>query len=253
MLTLDLNCDLGESFGAWKIGEDEKIIPLITSANIACGFHGGDPTVMANTVALALEHQVAIGAHPSLPDLQGFGRRRMGLTPKEIYHSVIYQIGALLGFLKAMGGTLHHVKPHGALYHMASEDKTIALAIIKAIQEVTNGEAKLYALANSPFISIAKKEGLKVVNEVFADRSYQDDGTLTSRDKEGAVINSYEAAIQQVLEFLIMGTVTTLSNKKIPIQAETLCIHGDNPHALIFIKNLRQQLIKKGVRLQPPS
>lgn len=248
-LKIDLNCDLGESFGLWKMGNDKEILPFVTSANIACGFHAGDPGIMLQTIELALENNVAIGAHPGFLDLQGFGRRNIAMTAKEIYSLVVYQVGALQGFLTAVGGTLHHVKPHGALYNMAAVNKEMSLAVAHAIADVSKGEAILYGLSGSELINAASEVGLKVMNEVFSDRTYQEDKTLTSRKQADALITDPIKAIQQVLKMIQDGTVMTTTGKEISLTADTVCIHGDGITALEFAKNIREKLMQENILL----
>lgn len=248
-LTIDLNCDLGESFGTYTLGNDAAILPYVTSANIACGYHAGDPLVMQRTVRLALEHHVAIGAHPGLPDLVGFGRREMAVTAAEVYAMTVYQIGALQAFVKAEGTTLHHVKPHGALYNMAAVDATLAQAIAEAVYKVCP-DAILYGLAGSCLITASEAIGLKTAQEVFADRTYQQDGTLTSRNKPGALITEPETAINQVIRMLKEGKVATQQGIDISIKADTVCLHGDGAHALTFARYLNKTLSEEGIRLK---
>lgn len=248
-LTVDLNCDLGESFGHYQLGDDAGILQFITSANIACGFHAGDPTVMRHTVKLSLENNVAIGAHPGLPDLVGFGRREMAVSPQEAYNMMVYQIGALSAFVHAEGGKLHHVKPHGALYNMAAINKALAEAIAEAIYKV-EPEAVLYGLAGSELIKAGAKLGLATASEVFADRTYQQDGTLTSRRLPDALITDPAEAILQVLGMVKEGKVKTLQGEEIPMQADTVCIHGDGSNALSFARHIREVLTSEGVLLQ---
>lgn len=246
-IQVDLNCDLGESFGPWKMGNDADILKLISSANIACGFHAGDPDIMAKTVMLALENNVAIGAHPGLFDLQGFGRRNIAITPQEAYHLVIYQVGALQGFLKALGGKLHHVKPHGALYNMAATNQELALAIARAVGDVSGGEAILYGLSGSELIKAGKSLGIPVMSEVFSDRTYQEDKTLTSRSEANALITDPEESIAQVLQMVTEGSVLTTTGKTIALEADTICIHGDGITALEFAQDIRNTLSEKGI------
>lgn len=246
--TLDINCDLGESYGIYRTLSDEAILPLITSANIACGFHAGDPAMMRLTVERALLHQVAIGAHPGLPDLQGFGRRRMEITPREAYDMVVYQMGALDAFVRASGGRMHHVKPHGALYNMAAEDAKLAEAIAEAIYQV-QPELYLYGLAGSELIHSANRIGLRSVSEVFADRTYGADGKLTPRSQAGALIEESGQAIAQVLRMVKEGVVISTDGTLVPIKAETVCIHGDGSNALAFAQEIRRVLESEGVRL----
>jgi Uncharacterized proteins, homologs of lactam utilization protein B len=245
---VDLNSDLGESFGAWKMGQDEKVLPLLTSANIACGFHAGDPNVMKKTVRLALDSGVALGVHPGMPDLVGFGRRKLDISPDDAYSLVVYQVGALAAFTKAAGSTLQHVKPHGALYNMAAKDAKLAEAIAQAIYDVDKALI-LFALAGSESITAAKKIGLRSASEVFADRSYQEDGSLTPRSKPGAMITDENDSIKQVLSMIIEHKVTTLSGKVIPVKADTLCIHGDGEKALLFAQKIRKALLENGVEI----
>ncbi|WP_458460335.1 LamB/YcsF family protein [Paenibacillus sp.] len=246
--TLDINCDLGESYGVYRTLSDETILPLITSANIACGFHAGDPATMRMTVESALEHQVAIGAHPGLPDLQGFGRRRMEITPREAYDMVVYQIGALDAFVRASGGRMHHVKPHGALYNMAAEDAKLAEAIVEAIYQV-QPELYLYGLAGSELIDAANRISLRSVSEVFADRTYGADGKLTPRSHAGAVIEESGQAIAQVLRMVKDGVVVSTDGTLVNIKAETVCVHGDGANALTFAQEIRRVLESEGIKL----
>ncbi|WP_110113490.1 5-oxoprolinase subunit PxpA [Bacillus sp. CGMCC 1.16541] len=248
MVKVDLNCDLGESFGAYQIGNDEEILQYVTSANIACGFHAGDPSVMRKTVKLALEHNVAIGAHPGFPDLAGFGRRNMAVSPEEAHDLVMYQIGALSAFVQAEGGTLHHVKPHGALYNMAAVDASLSEAIAKAVYRV-NPDVILYGLAGSELVKAGEKVGLQVANEVFADRTYQEDGTLTSRRLPNALITNDEEAVKQVVRMVKEGKVFTQQDKDISIKADTICIHGDGAHALAFARHITNTLRDEGIEI----
>lgn len=239
MKTIDLNCDMGESFGAWQIGNDAAIMPYITSANIACGFHAGDASIMRQTSELAIKHNVAIGAHPSFPDLQGFGRRTMQLSSQEVYDICIYQIGALYSITKTLGNILHHVKPHGALYNIAAKDSAIAAAIVSATKAI-DPKLILYGLSGSFLISEAEKIGLKTASEVFADRTYQDDGSLTPRNLSNALIKDSKIATKQVLEMITMQEVLSVNHQKVSIKAETICIHGDLSSALDFVIGLNQ-------------
>jgi UPF0271 protein len=247
--TVDLNCDMGESFGAYTLGHDEAILPYITSANIACGFHAGDPAVMRRTVRAALRHNVAMGAHPGLPDLVGFGRREMAVSPEEAFDMVVYQLGALQAFVRAEGGTLNHVKPHGALYNMAAVNPGLAEAIAEAIYRV-QPEACLYGLAGSALIIAGQKLGLATAHEVFADRTYQPNGTLTPRRQPNAMITDSAAAIAQVVRMVKTGKVQALTGEDVAIQANTVCIHGDGAHALTFAQQIRETLEREGIRVQ---
>lgn len=233
--SIDLNCDMGESFGAYTIGQDEALMEYVSSVNVACGFHGGDPTVMRRTVELAARKNIAIGAHPGYPDLQGFGRREMKVSPQDAYDMVLYQIGALSAFVHAAGARLHHVKPHGALYNAAAKDAALASAIARAVRDA-GSDLVFVGLSGSVMISEAGRLGLKTASEVFADRSYQDDGTLTPRSAPGAMIHDPEQAARQVLRMVQHKTVTAVSGKEIPVVAETVCIHGDGAAALSFAR-----------------
>lgn len=240
-MEIDLNCDLGESFGLFRVGADEEILRLVSSANIACGFHAGDFSVMAHTVDIALASGVAIGAHPGLPDLQGFGRRWIPYTPREIYNLVLYQIGALAAFVKAKGANLSHVKPHGALYNKASVDREVAEAVVWAVRDFSPG-LKLFALSRSILLEVGRDAGLKTVSEVFADRQYQADGTLVPRTHPQALLKSTEAMAERLIRLLEKGNVQTLDGQEISINAETVCLHGDDPAALEHARELRRAL-----------
>lgn len=249
MYKIDLNCDLGESFGVYTLGNDEEILKIITSANIACGFHAGDPSTMRKTVELALKNNVTVGAHPGFPDLEGFGRRNMDLSSQEVYDLMVYQIGALQGFVKAVGGTMQHVKPHGALYNMAAKKYELAQAVAEAVYQV-DPELILFGLAGSEMIKAGKKIGLRTASEVFADRTYQIDGLLTPRCEANAVIIEENAAIDQVIRMVKEGKVLSQQGADIPIQADTVCIHGDGAHALSFAQKIRQTLESEGIVLR---
>ncbi|WP_242143243.1 MULTISPECIES: 5-oxoprolinase subunit PxpA [unclassified Bacillus cereus group] len=252
MTSIDLNCDLGEGFGAYQIGNDDAILPFVSSVNIACGFHAGDPSVMRQTVEKALQHDVEIGAHPGLPDLIGFGRRIIGVSPNEVYDYVVYQIGALDGFVRAAGGRMHHVKPHGALYNMAATNLEIAEAIARAIRDI-NPELYLYGLANSAFIQAAKKYELRLVQEAFADRTYQPDGTLTSRTEKYALIKNEETAIHQVLQMVQEGKVKAADGTVITMHAQTICLHGDGEKAVQFAKEIHRTFRLKDIFVCAPK
>jgi UPF0271 protein len=247
--TVDLNCDMGESFGAWTLGQDAEIMPFITSANVACGFHAGDPGVMRQTVRRALAHNVAIGAHPGLPDLVGFGRRNMDISAEEAFDMTVYQLGALAAVVRAEGGQLHHLKPHGALYNMAATNAALAESIAEAIYKV-QPELTLYGLAGSELTKAGEKIGLKTAHEVFADRTYQANGTLTPRRQPDALITSADAAIAQVLRMVQGGWVRTQQGQEVAIRADTVCLHGDGAHALEFARQLRTALAGAGVVVQ---
>ena len=246
---LDLNCDLGESFGAYTIGCDDQVLPYITSANIACGYHAGDPTVMHRSVALCRQYGVQVGAHPGLPDLVGFGRRRMQIAPAEAADCVAYQIGALRAFCEEEGVPLHHVKPHGALYNMAAKDRALADAICRAVQTAAPG-AILLALSGSEMVEAAKAIGLPVACEVFADRGYQPDGTLVPRGQPGAMIEEEDAAIARVVRMAREGKVAARDGSEVTLQADSVCVHGDGPKALAFVEKLRAALPAEGITLR---
>ncbi|MGP2527317.1 LamB/YcsF family protein [Acidaminococcus sp. LBK-2] len=248
MKVVDMNSDLGESFGNYKLGMDDKILEIVTSANIACGFHAGDPSVMKKTVALAVKNGAALGAHPGYPDLVGFGRRKMDIAPSDVYNMVVYQVGALAAFAKAAGTRLQHVKPHGAMYNMAAKDAKLAEAIAQAVYDVDK-DLILYAQGGTESIKAAEKIGLRTASEVFADRSYQDDGTLTPRSQPGAMITDEEKSIAQVLSMVLEGKVTALSGKVIPVKADSICLHGDGPKALVFANKIRSVLLENGVKV----
>jgi UPF0271 protein len=248
---VDLNCDLGESFGAWTMGHDARIMQYISAANIACGFHAGDANIMRETVRLALKHHLAIGAHPGLPDLQGFGRREMSIPTEEIYALTLYQIGALQAIARAEGGVVRHVKPHGALYNMAARDAALANAVARAVQHA-DPSLKLYGLAGSQLIIAGKALGLRTVSEVFADRTYQSDGSLTPRTKAGAVHKDVEKVVSQALEMVLQRRVTTTQGVWVEVDAETLCIHGDGPHALEFAQAIYRALKENQVEIKAP-
>lgn len=249
MLSVDLNCDMGESFGAWTMGNDAALMDYVSSVNIACGFHAGDASVIRKTVETAIERDVAIGAHPSFPDLQGFGRRALAMSAAEVFDIVLYQIAAVKGICEALGGRLHHVKPHGALYNQAAKDRHLAEAIAKAVKAIDENLV-FYGLSNSFLISEAEKIGLKTASEVFADRTYQTDGSLTPRSQPNALIENTETSTAQVLQMISEKTVTATDGEKIAIRAETVCIHGDGAHGLKFAKTINAKLKANGVKIK---
>ena len=252
MLKVDLNSDLGESFGAYKIGMDADILQYVSSANVACGFHAGDPIVMEETVRLAKKAGAAVGAHPGYPDLQGFGRRNMICTPKEVKAYVKYQLGALLAFTRTAGIPLQHCKPHGALYNMAAKDKALAAAIAEAVADVDAGII-LLGLAGSAMTEAGKEAGLRIAGEVFADRAYQADGSLVPRSMPGAVIHDTEEALSRTVRIVKEGIVTAVTGETVPLTADSICVHGDNPSALAFVKAIRERLETEGVSVVPLS
>lgn len=244
MISIDLNCDLGESFGAYRIGMDEQVIPYITSANIACGFHGGDPSVMAKTVAMCKKYGVHVGAHPGYPDLNGFGRREMNVSPEDARNDIIYQVGALKAFCDSEGVPLCHVKPHGALYNRAGRDYSLALAICRGIQAI-DPNLKIMALSGSCMIQAAEEISLPYISEVFADRGYQADGSLVPRSQPGAMIRDEEEALSRVLRMAREGKVTAVTGEDISIRADSVCVHGDGEKALEFVRKIRQAFLKE--------
>ena len=250
MKKIDLNCDLGESFGNYKIGLDDEVIRHISSANVACGFHASDPLVMQKTVALAKENGVCIGAHPGFPDLVGFGRRNMSVSPSEAKALVQYQIGALDAFCKAAGVKLCHVKPHGALYNMAGKDEILAQAVCEGIFEY-DSNLILLGLSGSKMIEAGKKIGLRTASEVFADRAYEADGSLVARSKPGAVITDENLAVSRVVKMVKNGRVTSITGNEIEIRADSICLHGDGVKAVEFAKRIKEELLKNDVEIVP--
>lgn len=246
---IDLNCDMGEAFGAWPMGNDSVLMELISSANIACGFHAGDATIMRKTAQLAIEKNVAIGAHPAFPDLQGFGRRNMQLSSQEVYDICVYQIGAMFGTVRALGGKLHHVKPHGALYNMAAKDANWARAIAQATKAIHH-DLILYGLSGSHLIIEAEKIGLRTASEVFADRTYQNDGSLTPRSQANAMIESTQAAVNQVIMMIEKQAVISTEGQEVALKADTVCIHGDGIHAVEFARELRNTLLSRNIFIE---
>jgi len=246
MLKIDLNCDMGESFGAWTMGRDAELMDYVSSVNIACGFHAGDASVIRKTIETAIVKNVAVGAHPSFPDLQGFGRREMKMPATEVFDIVLYQVAALKGMCEAFGGKLRHVKPHGALYNQAARDKNLAEAIAKAVKAIDENLV-FYGLANSFLVSEAERIGLKTASEVFADRTYQADGTLTTRSQSNALIESVKKSCEQVLEMITARTVTAVTGERVTLRADTVCIHGDGAHALEFAREVKRSLEENGI------
>ncbi len=247
--SIDLNSDLGESFGTYVLGADPEMLSLVTSANIACGFHAGDPDTMAQTVRLAVEQGVGVGAHPSLPDLQGFGRREMQLTPQEAYHLVLYQIGSLSAFARVHGKTVSHVKPHGALYNMAERDSDLARAIAQATFDF-DPSIVLFGLSGGRLVASGAELGLQVAHEVFADRNYQPDGQLVSRQMPNALIHDPEIAGQRMVRLIREGVITAIDGTDLQMQADTICVHGDSTHAVVIAQHLRSSLAAAGISLQ---
>lgn len=238
---MDINSDMGEGFGAWEMGNDALLLDYITSTNIACGWHAGDPARMKKLVEMATQKKVHIGAHPGLPDLAGFGRREMTISEQDAYNYVLYQAGALQAFVKAAGNTLHHVKPHGALYNQAAKDIKLARGIARAVKDL-GSDIILYGLAGSCLVQAANELQIPVWQEVFADRRYTKEGFLVPRTQTGAVIEDESEALKQVMRLSKDRQVTAIDGAEISIQADTLCIHGDNPHAVEFAKKIQAAL-----------
>ncbi len=246
--SVDLNCDLGEWSGHDQVGDAAQIVSRITSANVACGYHAGDPSVMRTTVRLSLAHGVAVGAHPGFPDREGFGRRTRQVSPDEVEDLVLYQIGALSGIVAAEGGRLTHVKGHGALYNMASVQAPIAEAVARAVKAVDR-RLVLFGLSGSCVLAAGRAAGLVVASEVFADRAYLSDGTLVPRSKAGAVLYEPSAVVERAVAMVTEGLVTAVSGEVIPVVADTLCVHGDTPNAVELVTRLRSGLATAGVEV----
>ncbi len=249
-IKIDFNCDMGESFGMYKLGLDEEVIKHITSVNIACGFHAGDPMWMRKTVELSEEHSVGVGAQPSYPDLGGFGRRFMKLTPEEVRNDMTYQIGALQAFTKDK--KLQHVKPHGALYNAAVADPELARAISQAVLEVDD-EMIIVALAGSAWVEIAAEMGLRVARETFADRAFTAEGTLVPRSQEGSVIHDVDEVVERCVKMVTQGKATAITGEEIEMHADSLCLHGDNPGAVEMARAVSEGLGRAGAEIVPMS
>lgn len=245
-MRIDLNCDMGESFGHYQLGNDEAILPFISSANIACGLHAGDPVVMQHTVQAAIKHEVKVGAHPGYPDLQGFGRRKIALTPEEIEAFLIYQISALKGFVEAYGGKLHHVKPHGALYNQACTDRALATAIAQAVS-LFDDTLILVGLAGSELVEMGSRHGLQTAAEGFPDRGYDHDGNLLPRGLSGALVTEPEQIAENAIKLAKEGLV--IKGKEFKV--DTLCLHGDHPHAAETAKLVKEHLRKAHIHVRP--
>jgi UPF0271 protein len=248
---MDINCDLGESCGAFRVGDDSKIMSFITSANIACGFHAGDPVTMMKTIDLAKKHNVAVGAHPGFPDLMGFGRREIELTSEEAETYVLYQVSALQGFAKAASIRLQHVKPHGALYNMAVEDQKLSKAIVDAVKALDNALI-VFAQPKSALAKAAVKAGLRIAYEFFADRAYNPDGSLVSRKQANAVIQEPRKVVKRAVKAVTEGTVLAVNGEELNLgKIHTICVHGDTPIAVKLAEVLRKGLVKAGVEVEP--
>ncbi len=249
MYQIDLNSDMGESFGAYKIGNDEGILPCITSANIACGYHAGDPMVMDKVVKNAKAQGVAVGAHPGYPDLMGFGRRKMVLSPDEIKNYMKYQIGALWAFVHSSGMKLQHVAPHGALGNLCQYDREVSRAICEAVYEI-DPSIMIFYCAGAVLGEEAEKMGLKAAAEIFADRAVQDDLNLVPRKQPGAMITDENLAVERCIRMVKEGMVTTITGKDVPIRGDTLCVHGDGPKALAFVERIRKAFLDEGIQIR---
>lgn len=248
--TINLNADLGESFGAWRMGDDAALLQVIGSANIACGFHAGDPVVMRETVRLALANGVSLGAHPAFPDLQGFGRRAMQLSAQELEATILYQVGALQAMAAAEGGRVTHVKPHGALNNIACADAGVAATVARAVRALDR-DLILLAPALSALETAGEAAGLRVGREVFADRTYQHDGQLTPRSQPGAVLHDAQACVQHVLRMLDAQGIVTADGQRLPTPIHSICVHGDGPDAVASAQQIRKALEAAGYRLAP--
>ena len=248
---IDLNSDMGESFGRWSLGADEEIMPYITSANIACGYHGGDPHVMRASVALALKHQVAVGSHPGLPDLMGFGRRIMDVTPQEVKDYMCYQTGALREFVRVLGGELQHMKPHGILYNMMERDEALAVAAGEVVLESGGKSLILMAMATGKYDRTCRKMGVRVVSEGFADRAYDVECRLVSRKIAGSLITDPQQAAAQAVKMAMEGKVKTIDGVEIDINVQSICCHGDTPGAPRIVRAVREALDKAGCQVKP--
>lgn len=246
---IDLNCDVGESFGAYTIGSDAEILRHVTSANIACGFHAGDPATMRRTVRLAVENKVAIGAHPGLPDLVGFGRREMQVSAQEVYELVLYQVGALAAFARGAGTAVSHIKPHGALYNIATKDGGIAQAIAQATRDF-DPTCVLVGQSGSQLIEAGRAAGLNTASEAFGDRTYQADGSLTPRHLPNALISDPSIAAERVMRMVLEGKIESQQGTDVPISTDTICIHGDSPGAADLAKAIRARLEQHGIKVR---
>lgn len=246
---IDLNSDLGESFGAWTMGDDAAILKLVSSANVACGFHAGSPASLLSTLHAAKQQGVTIGAHVSYPDLVGFGRRNMDVASDELRADVIYQIGALQGLARAVGTEVRYVKPHGALYNTIAHDERQALAVIEAILAI-DANLPLVGLAGSRVLTLAQEKGLKTISEAFADRAYHADGSLVSRREAGSVLHDANVVAQRMLQLVVEGGITSIEGQFTPVQADSICVHGDTPGAIEMARQVRQLLEAQGIMIR---
>jgi UPF0271 protein len=248
-MVIDLNADVGESFGAYQLGNDEALLRHVTSANVACGLHAGDPGVIRRTVKLAVAAGVAVGAHPGFPDLQGFGRRELNMGTQEIEDVVLYQVAALAGIAAAEGARLRHVKPHGALYNMAAKDERLAQAVASGVVSFDRSLV-MVGLPGSALLSAAASRGLRVASEAFADRAYRSDGSLVPRHVPGAIIHDPEAVVARVIRIATAGEVVTIDGSTLTLKADTICVHGDTPQAASISSLLRKKLSDAGVTVE---
>ncbi len=246
MPEIDINCDMGESYGNYKTGNDAAVFPFITSCNVACGFHGGDPLHIEATIQNALKHGVQIGAHPGYPDLSGFGRRRMHIVPDELRAIVKYQIAAIKSLTESLGGHLNYVKPHGALYNTAADSQSDAMAIARAVYEI-DSSLTIMGMADSLMEKAASDQNLSFVTEAFADRRYETNGRLRSRNKEGAVLQSAKAAAGQVVSIVTDGKVNSFEGSPVDIHAESICIHGDNPRVISILEAIDAKFKERNI------
>jgi len=245
---IDLNADVGESLGPWPMGDDERLIPLVSSVNVACGAHAGDPLTIERTIRLAIDHGVAVGAHPGYPDLIGFGRRDLDMTGEELEASIVYQVGAVAGIAQSLGAELRHVKPHGALYNRAAHDPAVAESIATAIRRAAP-DLVLVGLAGSALLDAGVAAGLQVASEAFADRAYEADGSLRSRRLDGAILATPAAAARQALAIVRHGRVTAHDGRSVAVRADTICVHGDTPSAADYVAAIRASLAQAGVTI----
>ncbi len=250
MDSIDLNSDMGEGYGAWTLGDDERLAPLVSSINVACGFHASDPRTMRRTVQLARRHGVAVGAHPSYPDRVGFGRRALAATPDEVRDDVTYQVGALWAFCRAEGVPLRHVKPHGALYNAAAADEGLATAICEAVRSI-DPALVVVALAGSRMLAVARRLGLRAAGEAFADRAYTPEGALLSRREPGAVLHDPATVAARAVRMARERRVTAADGSEVAVEAETLCLHGDTPGAADLASAVRAALDREGIAVRP--
>ncbi|MBQ6440155.1 MAG: LamB/YcsF family protein [Mogibacterium sp.] len=249
MYSVDLNSDIGEGFGAYTMGDDNEILKYITAAQVACGWHAGDPMIMDKVVRTAAERGVAVGAHPSFPDLMGFGRRKMKISFEEAKNYVKYQVGALSAFTKTYGVKIHHLAPHGAMGNMCQDDRELARAICEAVYDI-DPEIIIYYCAGAVLGEEAEKMGLRTACEIFADRAYEDDLSLRSRKLPGAMITDEEESIRRCIRMVKEGKVTSYSGKELDIKGDTLCVHGDGPKAIAFVKRIREEFEKEGIEIR---